>query len=206
MKKIMFNDRYGLEQAVLNGWKAMTRRAIPNRLWKQWDISQRGTFGPACVSIQNEQLKKWMVAHAPMKVGEVVAVAQRYTDITWHCNPHAPVIRDFRFMEELRSSKGWRNKMYVKAELMPCRIKITSVRVERLQEITDEDILKEGIRKHFVSIKGNGGIFKYSFSGEETLYYTARGAFHHLIDLISPKGSRWEDNPWVFVYGFEKIV
>ena len=40
MQKIMFNDRYGLTQAVIEGRKTMTRRLIPNEFfgfsWETW--------------------------------------------------------------------------------------------------------------------------------------------------------------------------
>lgn len=65
------------------------------------------------------------------KVGEIVAVAQSYADIG---------IEPFAFCEA-----AWRNKMFVKAELMPYQIKITNVRIQRLQDISDEDCLREGI-------------------------------------------------------------
>lgn len=38
---------------------------------------------------------------------------------------------------------GWDNKMFVRAEHMPHRIRITDIRVERLQDISDEDCLRK---------------------------------------------------------------
>ena len=71
------------------------------------------------------------------KVGEIVAVAQSYNSFyNDECNPNL-----------FPNGAGWTNKMYVKPELMPHQIRITNVRAEQLQDISDEDCLKEGIIK-----------------------------------------------------------
>lgn len=36
MQKIMFNDRYGLTQAVIEGRKTMTRRLIPDEFFRPY--------------------------------------------------------------------------------------------------------------------------------------------------------------------------
>ena len=84
--------------------------------------------------------------------------------------------------------------MYVAADLMPHRIRMNSWRVERLQDITDEDCIREGIEK-------DGDV--YSFNDYEG-YKTPQLAFKALINRLSGKGT-WELNPWVFVYEFELV-
>lgn len=69
---------------------------------------------------------------SPRKIGEVVAIAQRYNDIP--------------FTNEMAGlSIGWLNKMFVKSSLMPHQIKITNIRRERLQYISTDDCMREGI-------------------------------------------------------------
>ena len=63
-------------------------------------------------------------------------------------------------------------------------LKILAVRAERLQEITEEDAIKEGI---------DGDFQEYP-----------RLAFSGLWDSINPKHP-WESNPWVWVYEFELL-
>ena len=48
-------------------------------------------------------------------------------------------------MEEMGA--GWSNTMFTKADLMPHHIRITDIKIERLQNISDEDCFKEGIFK-----------------------------------------------------------
>lgn len=171
MKKIMFDDKYGLTKAVLEGRKTMTRR-LPDKNWR-------------CImsGIAGRDLSK---VSTPYKVGEVVAVAQAYKDTCWT----SPVLR-------LKDKPGWSNKMFVYADLMPHQIRITNVRVKRLQDITDEDCLKEGV---FL-----GQFHTYSYVGRPRCPFgTPREAFASLIDRLSGKGT-WKSNPWVFVYEFELV-
>ena len=93
--------------------------------------------------------------------------------------------------------------MFVRANLMPHKIRITNVRIERLQEISDEDCLKEGLdwngvaSQYYVNYQKETG--RKMFLGK-----TLREAFATLIDKVSGKGT-WERNPYVFVYDFELV-
>lgn len=137
MKKIMFNDRYGLTSAVLEGKKTQTRRVISNHVVEEYEQM----FDPTLVDA------------ARYGYGEIVAVAQSYKDAGYECFPYHDMDeyfylkRDGILMEDISiSPKGCTNKMFVKPELMPHQIRITNVRIERLQYISDEDCMKEGIR------------------------------------------------------------
>ncbi|WP_311550744.1 hypothetical protein [Prevotella pallens] len=174
MKKIMFSDAFCLTQAVLDGSKTMTRRLLKDN-----------------VPLGNwEETKK----HLPYKVGEVVAIAQRYKEV--YPNADFEMIGD-GFMTE---SAGWNNKMFVRANLMKRHIRITDVKVEYLQDISDDDILREGVWQM-------GELFYVSKAvGEapEVAFLTAREAFWYLIDKISGKGT-WESNPLMAAYSFELV-
>lgn len=174
MKKIMFNDKYGLTQAVLGGRKTMTRRIVQDdvveRYSDPWDL---------------------MGNCARYHFGEVVAIAQRYCDFL-HC-------ADVQKGEE----KGWNNKMFVKAEKMRHHIKITDIKVEQLQNISNEDCLKEGIFEWGDPFQ-EGRVDDFGFFGATRHYLTPKEAFAALIDKVSGKGT-WSSNPWVFVYEFDLI-
>lgn len=133
--------------------------------------------------------------YAPYKVGEVVAVAQCYLDIG------SPQFDKFGY-----DVSGNTNKMFVKAELMPHKIKITNVRIERLQDISDEDCLREGISHYTPADAQNteSGFGFQSYKGGLFLFDTAREAFSALIDKVSGKGT-WQSNPYVWVYDFELV-
>ena len=123
--------------------------------------------------------------YAPYKVGEVVAVAQCYLDIG------SPQFDKFG-----RDVSGNTNKMFVRTDLMPHHIRITDVKVERLQSISEEDALKEGICELAFDY--------YLPDGYEKSFSMPREAFAYLIDKVSGKGT-WESNPYVWVYDFELV-
>nr|DAS26564.1 MAG TPA: ASCH domain protein [Caudoviricetes sp.] len=200
MQKIMFNDRYGLTQAVIEGRKTMTRRIEGgDRFQSAADLAVRIEYE----SITNSLIlidKDGAIFVQPLryKVGEVVAVAQSYEQAGIDPEYH------IEGGQLAKTHPGWRNKMFVKAELMPHQIRITGVRCERLQDITDAECLKEGVRVEFAM---NGMPMYYYFDTKrwrEAWFDTPRDAFASLIDKVSGKGT-WQKNPWVVVYEFELV-
>ena len=212
MKKIMFNDKFGLTQAVLEGRKTMTRRIIKapetwhgfdvygfsvnrDNLGNVMDISLVGADGG---SIEDENGSIGMIL-PKYNDGEVVAVAQSYKDAGV-----SPYFIAEEFEPQVQFTPGWNNKMFVKAWPLPNRIRITDMKIERLQDISDEDCLKEGISSTNAFEIGYGIDVSYYFQGENEAYYTPREAFAALIDKVSGKGT-WERNHYVFVYSFELV-
>lgn len=109
-----------------------------------------------------------------------------------------------RFGDVCDTDAGWNNKMFVKADLMPHHIKITNISVERLQDISDDDCLSEGIDSSNGFEIGYGIDWVYQFQNDNRSYFTPREAFAALIDKIGKRGD-WQRNPWVFVYEFKLI-
>lgn len=209
MKKIMFNDKYHLTQAVLNGTKTMTRRIIsyPSKFRGENVAgyfvcrSPSGEIVEVCLHDEDERMIDGGQILPKYKVGEVVAIAQSYND----CGNMPDYELDEDGYPIMPKKSGFFNKMFVKADLMPHHIEITDIKVERLQDISDEDCMKEGIYR-LDSANGNGGI-AYSFVGASDkkhigLYNTPRDAFSALIGKVSGKGT-WEGNPYVWVYEFK---
>ena len=233
MKKIMFNDNFGLTKAVLEGRKTMTRRIIPEKYGNVLKYYEKGVLVvplsciPDDVSI-DDFAKQWMdspgrIRFVPVKekaepqiincldsmlkaakldsrynMGEEIAISQSYSTIGIEILNGKPgesiydAYRNYFFQES--DKFGWENKMYVRADLMPHRIRITDIKVEHLQDISDEDILREGIEK-------DGDV--YSFNDYEG-YKTPQLAFKALINRVSGRGT-WEMNPYVFAYSFELV-
>lgn len=79
MKKLMFNDRYDLTQAVIEGRKTMTRRVISGgQLLPEDRIEDASICPDGFVSIIANGGESLMEVKCHYKVGEIVAVAQRY--------------------------------------------------------------------------------------------------------------------------------
>lgn len=205
MKKIMFNDRYGLTQAVIEGRKTMTRRLaaskrkyVKMRLWQPCLELEYGLYG--CTEDEF-----WEYIEPHYVPGEVVAVAQSYKDLGYSDFALDRDPKDVQHVRgTLKQSAGWNNKLFVRAEACKHRIRITGIKCERLQDISDEDCLKEGINASNSHEIGYGIPWVYEFAGSKMVYYTPREAFTALIDKVSGKGT-WDGNPWVFVYEFELL-
>ncbi|WP_195252083.1 hypothetical protein [Hoylesella timonensis] len=202
MKKIMFNDKFLLTQAVLNGTKTMTRRLL--KVPKTCNGKEVYSFniltnnaGTQCVDLVDENevvLGSWKPHY---EVGEVVAIAQSYKEV--YPNADFEMVGD-GFMKE---SSGWTNKMFVKADLMPHHIIITDVKVERLQDITNEDCLKEGVWQ-FCYDKDLFYVSKDIGYADTVAFPSSHEAFWYLINKICGKDT-WERNPWVEAYTFETV-
>ena len=211
MNKIMFSDAFCLTQAVLAGKKTMTRRLL--KVPKTCNGKEVYSFniltnslGTQCVDLIDyggNVLGSWKPHY---EVGEVVAIAQSYKEVY----PNA----DFEMVGNgfMTESAGWNNKMFVRAELMPHHIRITDVKVERLQDISEEDCLKEGII--FIESLSATGEDAYFFAVKRKVrqmydnilkfFSSPQRAYADLIDKISGKGT-WESKPFVAAYSFELI-
>ena len=224
MKKIMFNDKFGLTEAVLSGCKTQTRRIVSEKLWDEWTDYDNlccavGVGGLVELGVdvtrQYSKCEKFFLDNSPFKVGEVVAIAQSYKNAGVHsipCEDEEFGCYDF----PAEQTNGWNNKMYVRADLMPNRIRITNVRVERLHDISDEDCIMEGVvkREHIIPTPAQQIIPQYfpcqhlidcaTKVGWGRVYDTPREAYADLIDKVSGKGT-WHSNPYVFIYEFELI-
>lgn len=218
----MFNDKYGLTQAVLKGRKTQTRRVLNPTMffqrlktYERWSNEDISAWERSCnrrlYEAQGDTLQQMLdyaLSSSRYKLGETIAIAQKYEDLRKDDEFYRLCGKNGMPLECIKYEKGCSNKMFVKADFMPHRIRITNIRVERLQDISEEDCIAEGIRrlgKEYVRFKK-----EYCYTCQNyavTDFYsfsTPREAYAALIDKISGKGT-WESNPWVFVYDFELV-
>lgn len=212
MKKIMFNDKYGLTQAVLDGRKTQTRRiAYTAGRWR--DIMVRQDLegvnkGKACLFGDGILLAK-----SAYKLGETIAIAQKYEDLRKDDEFYRLCGKNGMPLECIKYEKGCSNKMFVKADLMPHRIRITNISIERLQDISDEDVIHEGF-SNICFNKNMGNMLSEwcydlcyydAFGNSQSLHSTiAKEAYSYLIAKLYG-WSLWDSNPYVFVYDFELV-
>lgn len=221
MKKIMFNDKMCLTQAVIEGRKTQTRRVItyPKTFHGKdvcgYYVCRRATdraITEVCMYDENESFIDEGQILPKYKVGEVVAVAQSYCSIAEeleNCN-NATCVAHYEKNAQKASEyiwwmehPGFYNKMFVAPDMMIHQIRITDVRVEKLQDISDEDCIKEGVRK----VVNENGIYVQYYVGKgdnACSFENPREAFAHLINKVSKKDV-WQENPYVFVYDFELV-
>lgn len=215
MKKWLFNDCCGLTAAVKSGDKTMTRR-VAKDIEKRYEIDQDLTDMLGNPTGKSETLEEFALRVCPIKVGEVIAVAESYKSL-WDSEYLPPKMEDEIGVLIAKNHPGITNKLFVRAELMPVRVKVTGIRFERLQDISDEDCLKEGIKQWDASKESEDVVKKdiaefterlghspYQIQGCWNVYEEPRHAFADLIEKVSGKGV-WESNPYVYAYTFEKV-
>lgn len=227
MQKIMFEHRrFGLEQAVIARLKENTRRRVrfPKGVNDKdvesavMGIDQKGrvyfTF-----SVATEQGTEAVDVYPKYQIGERVAVAQSYETVA-----HKEKRMDLAQPYFCKGQKGWRNKLFVRADLMPHVIEITDIKAERLQDISDEDCRKEGIipvtwrqypepfSDHYVdhdlwTLEKYREQFEDAWSDDVPEVWAAtspKAAFAVLIRKLQGKKA-WERNEWQFAYTFKLI-
>ena len=211
MKKIMFDNHFGLENAVLNGTKTMTRRLVAtkgtHKLVEKM-IDECDHDGVCNYLINN---------HSRFQIGDVVAIAQPYESLVkdvYHGQEEnfANRILEAHGKKKIAEVFGWTNKMYVRSDLMPHQIRITDIWIERLQDISDEDCMNEGIyidetRCFDVETFKDGKAYCFDVTRKHTstwFFPTPKLAFEGLIRKMYGK-KVWDDNPYVFVYTFELV-
>lgn len=176
---------------------------MPKQLIDLWDEY----VGDGGIHVHESERHFYRRTAPRYKVGEVVAVAQSYEQVY-----HQEGLETMDILVSgMKTSSGWKNKMFVKAEMMPHQIRISGIHCERLQEITYEDCLKEGV----VELVQGYGVALYCPNPYEDEGYlggnmfqpkevAARKAFALMIDKVSGRGT-WARNPWVVVYEFELV-
>jgi len=87
----------------------------------------------------------------------------------------------------------WRSPRFMPKAAARLWLEVKNVRVERLQEITPEECLAEGVNNII-------------FNKQETIYENVLRAFSELWNPLNAKrGYPWENNDWVWVYEFMRI-
>lgn len=205
MQAIGFNEHYGLQTAVFERRKTMTRRAE-----KGFENLEEGNF---CFQKDRNQVVLYGEKGTPIeiiklryKIGEIVAIKQCYKDIIDQLDN----IQRMYVIGFYSGSKAWTNKMFVRPDLMVRHIRIIDTKIERLQSIGDDDCMKEGlIRRDDMINSRMEDVVRYTFENSFVnhvyrTYQTPRDAFAALIDKVSGKGT-WNRNQFMPAYTFELI-
>ena len=197
MKPIIFSTP--MVQAILDGKKTQTRRVIKiDDAPENWKISIAGTS-----IVRTEPYDVKLPRYA---AGDILWVRE-----TFFCEPctedcagrndenECPFNRVgnkcYGYKTQYAGGRcdgvKWRPSIHMPREAARIFLRVKTVRVERLQDITEEDAIAEGMSKTLV---------------DGVVFISAKGNFHVFWDSLNIKrGYGWESNPWVWVYEFEKI-
>lgn len=192
---ILFNT--DMVRAILDGRKTVTRRIIKDCvIGNDQEINKnlKGQFElynitPRCGIPQN-------IFFTPKyQVGDVLYVREtwQYIDFTGDDNGYVYKASDNgKLWENETENWKWRPSIHMPKEAARIWLKVTDVRVERLQDITETEAEKEGFYDDAEYCVGN----------------TARGHFLKMWDYTIKKTdlkmNGWKANPWAWVYEFER--
>lgn len=202
MKKRMFNDKFGFTYMVIQGKKTMTSDILP----ELGPAELVGTNGKGEFEFRIGGNYETVAIKPKFKVGEVVAVAQNYKDVMERILINGGYETEIATLVYMKSP-GWNNKMFVRADLMPHQIRIENVKCERLRQISELDILKEGVLRFERCFDDYPYVVEkyiYSIPGIDHRYNSALEPFLRIVRDIFGKGT-WEKNPYRIAYEFTLI-
>lgn len=212
MKPILFNTE--MVKAILDGRKTQTRRVV--------NLKNNDLIFTGFVMSSATKNKKGCCAFGKSKECDLEFIKPKYKvgDTLWVREPaKVTEINDyqdcfsFKYLaddkeDELPYLDKWLNDngMDVPKWVEKCQgvpngcikemartfLKVTNVRVERLQDIRVRDIEKETGWKREI----------YSYSNKNRAFYKD---YRDLWNLTAKDGYKWENNPYVFVYEFERV-
>jgi hypothetical protein len=203
MKPIIFSTP--MVKAILDGRKTQTRRVIKvDDAPENWKISIAGT-SIVRAEPYDVKLPRYAIGNILWVREKWRTVDYEYCDGKWSASiEYADGIRGPRVfyydnsdvgipVDSIYSQTGWHSPIFMPRDAARIFLRVKNVRVERVQDITEEDAKAEGC------IDGKSkDVLKFDL--------TARDVFAKLWNSINAKrGYRWETNPWVWVYEFEKI-
>lgn len=216
MNKILFNHNYGMEAAAISGVKTQLRRIIKfknfgSRVVRYTPLPQ--TKGSARYHLEDGRKIVDFETMSTYRVGEIVAIGQSYADVKKYYEERnmteTEVYKSFVQSVDGKNkdlfNAGRKDKFLVKPHLMPHHIRILSVKSQRLQDITEEDCLAEG-----VGYDNEKEQLKYYLedcvSHARFYFQTAKEAFAFFITQTEKNmRNAWDKNPPVYVYTFETI-
>ena len=188
IKPILFNTE--MVRASLDGRKDATRRIVKgfipdDAVWgytaftPKGYISCRGTFADG----YGEKFFK-----LPCEPGDILYVRE-----TWKKAPNGYYYYEDWQRNDIADVTKWKPSIHMPKEAARIWLKVTDVRVERLQEITAEQIGREGVEVEYPHVL-NGEEKRYAFS---TLWNST-------VKKSDLDRYGWNANPWVWVIKFER--
>lgn len=209
IKPILFNTE--MVRAILDGRKSCTRRVIKPQpqlmLCYTYASSHKGCIGKWTYpnrgahefwgkeyklpeNIKDEELsKQW---NSPYHTDDILYVRE-----TWKKAPNGYYYYEDWQRDDIADVTKWKPSIHMPKEAARIWLKVTDVRVERLQEITAESALTEGADKY---IHANGTL------NEDQTITSFIGIWNSTIKKSDLDRYGWDANPYVWVISFERCA
>ena len=213
MKPILFSTT--MVQAIIDGRKTMTRRVIKSDpTYPHWDgLAPTG----------------WHDGHRPMRhvpysIGDVLWVRETWFKL-WHLDANDQTIEGTEafyyaadgynptpfnsFPDEDgytgdRECPRWKPSIFMPKTACRIFLRVKNVRAERVQDITVDDVTREGVKDVDNEIRNQDQTTHESIRNWNLAW--AQFQFQTLWDSLNAKrGYGWDINPWVWVIEFERV-
>lgn len=203
VKPMIFNTE--MVRALMDGRKVQTRRPVkpqpaPFKNWKGWIVESSNRKHEGCASWADGEEGSLrfnpVYAMPPCKVGDLIYVRETFRlldsndqcDCEYPCN-HPQQGYPVYFADDQNSEWKWKPSIHMPRRASRLTLKVTGVRVERVQDISKADAEAEG--------------FKLPPVDGQDFSIGAKTNFRHAWEKIY--GDSWERNDWVWVIDFEVI-
>lgn len=189
IKPILFNTE--MVQAILDGRKTCTRRivkgAIPDdSMWGYTMFTPKGCI--SCRGVYADGYGEGFYK-LPYQPGDILYIRETWCKGSWMNEKE----RYYYKADDNDFHCVWHPSIHMPKEAARIWLKVTDVRVERLQNINGKGCVKEGIEEE--PLKDVGDEF-------------VKGMYHDLWDSTVKKSDikryGWAANPWVWVIEFER--
>ena len=219
MKPILFNT--AMVQAILEGRKTVTRRAIKPQPAGELRPMGRGSCWPGCFEAPGEE----RIYRPPYQPGDVLYVRETWRPYSAWIGSSCGCEIEYKAggMEQFEGlpiavpkyKESWRPSIHMPRAAARIFLRVTAVKAARLQEVEKEDVLREGVEPKYYA---GGCKCAWAFEGCMEKPCTNRDGyidlchwmpFSGLWDKTVKPADRsaygWEANPWVWVIEFERI-
>jgi len=178
-------------RAALNGSKTQHRVRVQFKRPPPWQIMDEGDDGKPWPFFQDE-FGDYHPMHCPFGVpGDTLWVRETFAE----CGGQVVYRADNPDGYPGANFQPWRSPLAMPRHLSRLTLEVESVRVQRLQDISEEDARAEG----FPWSDGNPGPF-----GPGQMVVETKNEFrHYWYDKHGPKS--WDANPWVFATTFKRV-
>jgi hypothetical protein len=208
-------------RAILAGRKSQTRRVVKPKyeigMW-DWDPKDK-SYGPFIADKYGDYHK--VTDYAPWQPGDRLWVRETFADLRGMGFGNDPVTDkpwNFAYKADIQPGSDsdqaridygvkWKPSIHMPRAASRITLEVTDVRVERVQDITEQDAISEGALT-IPNTPEYQKVFDEAVSAEQKppLGESPRQRFARLWDIINAKkGYGWETNCWVWVIEFRRV-
>ena len=217
IKPILFNT--DMVRAILDGRKTCARRAIKSQ-WQECPhckyVHNEYIYDKLAANVYCARCGYPMAPErrSPYQIGDILYVRETWERFEcWNCEgdergncptePKKSVLDKtcgcymYRATDEISGDAKWKPSIHMPKEAARIWLKVTDVRVERLQDITENGIKDEGIR-----LKQKDCVSKFDYISE--LYFLFSRLWNSTIKKSDLDRYGWDANPWVYAIDFTR--